>query len=402
MMKKLIHTPDGVKDIYGREFLKKTSLTEKINATISGYGYMNIQTPSFEFFDVFSKEIGTTPSNELYKFFDRDNNTLVLRADYTPGVARASAKYFMDELLPIRLTYSGNVFSNTSELQGKLKETSQSGAELIGDASAAADAEMIAMVINCLINSGLKDFQVTVGHAEYFKGICESAGIDSELEDELRSNIIGKNIFAVDELLKNLSLPDDTKKQIRMTAELYGSTDILDKAGKHVKNKRSTAAIDRLRELYQLLTVYGVEKYICFDLGMLSQYHYYTGIVFRAYTYGVGDAVAKGGRYDSLLGKFGKEAPAVGFVISIEDLMTAMQSQHTAFSEPVKSAILVYEPKSIAKAIAFAEDIRKNGGAIELIPSNGSDDFSSYISFGKEDLISDIYYANDNKIIKKK
>lgn len=401
MDKGLIHTPNGVRDIYGSEYFKKTSLIEKLSDAIKGFGYMNIETPSFEFFDVFGKEIGTNPSNELYKFFDRENNTLVLRSDFTPGVARAAAKYFMDESLPVRLTYSGNVFSNISALQGKLNETTQTGAELMGEPSAAADAEMIALTVECLKAAGLPEFQVTVGHADYFRGICDAAGIDEETENELRDYICGKNIFAIDALLKDREFSEDIKLQIRSIAGLFGGIEILDKAAKHAKNERSIAALDRLKELHGLLREYGVDKYVCFDLGMLSNYHYYTGIVFRAYTYGVGEAVAKGGRYDSLLEKFGKPSAAVGFVISIEELLNALNANHTGFSDMKKSAILVYEEKSLAKAISFASDIRKNGGQIELIPSNGTDDFEKYISFTKAGLVDEIYYACDNKIVKK-
>ena len=105
------------------------------------YGYHPIQTPTFEFFDIFGKEIGTTPSKELYKFFDREGNTLVLRPDMTPSIARAAAKYFMDEDMPIRLCYMGNTFINNSSYQGRLKESTQLGAELIGDSTVDADAD---------------------------------------------------------------------------------------------------------------------------------------------------------------------------------------------------------------------------------------------------------------------
>lgn len=402
MDNRLIHTPDGVRDIYGNEYIKRGVVADSIEKTIAGFGYMNIQTPSFEFFDVFSKEIGTNPSNELYKFFDRDNNTLVLRPDFTPSIARASAKYFVDEKQPIRLTYLGNVFKNISELQGKLKESTEVGAELIGEPSVAADAEMIALTVRCLLASGLKDFQITVGQVEYFKGICESAGIDEDTERALKVHITGKNSFAMEEILKELSIPEEYKRQIVDITSLFGGTEIFDRASKHTKNSRSLEAIESLKELYKLLCIYGVEKYVCFDLGMLSKYQYYTGIIFRAYTYGIGDAVAKGGRYDALLEKFGKKAAAIGFVISIDQLMVALKEQHIMVQSDKKNAILVYEPKSIGKAIDFAMSVRNEGGSIELIPSNGTDNFDEYISFNRDGLVDEIYYAADNKVIKKK
>lgn len=122
---------------------EKSKVSEEILGQIHSYGYEDIQTPAFEFFDVFSNEIGTTPSRELYKFFDKDGDTLALRPDFTPSIARCAAKYFMEDSTPLRLCYSGNTYTNNSNLQGKLKEMTEIGAELISDDSVYADAEEI-------------------------------------------------------------------------------------------------------------------------------------------------------------------------------------------------------------------------------------------------------------------
>ena len=168
MNRQLIHTPEGVRDIYGKEYAQKLLVEELIHKQLNLYGYQDIQTPVFEFFDVFSREIGTTPSRELYKFFDKEGNTLVLRPDFTPSMARCAAKYFMDKDTPIRLCYMGNTFTNTNSLQGKLKEVTQMGAELMGDGSVEADGEMIAMMTEALLHAGLKEFQVSIGQNRIF------------------------------------------------------------------------------------------------------------------------------------------------------------------------------------------------------------------------------------------
>ena len=157
MKKQLLHTPEGVRDIYNEECEKKLLLQSDLLGILKGYGYHPIQTPTFEFFDIFGKEIGTTPSKELYKFFDREGNTLVLRPDMTPSIARAAAKYFMDEDMPIRLCYMGNTFINNSSYQGRLKESTQLGAELIGDSTVDADAEILSMVVEhpCAVRAEL-------------------------------------------------------------------------------------------------------------------------------------------------------------------------------------------------------------------------------------------------------
>lgn len=367
MNQNLLHTPEGVRDIYGGEFAGKLKLEELIHGKIKSFGYQDIQTPSFEFFDVFSREIGTTPSKELYKFFDKEGNTLVLRPDFTPSMARCAAKYFMEETFPIRFCYVGNTFTNISSLQGKLCEATQMGAELIGDGSVEADAEMIAMLIECLKNAGLLQFQVTIGQADYFRGLCEAAGLSEETELALRENVSGKNIFGVEDLLKEQHIEEEYREAFLKITELFGTAEVLDRAEELVTNERSLRAVERLKQLYELLTVYGVQQYVSFDFGMLSKYHYYTGVTFRAYTYGVGDAIVKGGRYDNLLKTFGKDAPAVGFVVVIDDLMTAMASQKIVLPVEGKHAMVVYEKAAFEKALLRTSELRESGICVELM-----------------------------------
>lgn len=361
MSKKLLHTPEGVRDIYGREYAGKLYVEQKIHDTIISYGYEDIQTPTFEFFDVFSREIGTTPSRELYKFFDKEGNTLVLRPDFTPSIARCAAKYFMETQQPIRFCYLGNTFTNTSNLQGKLKEVTQIGAELISDDSVEADGEMISLVIEALKNTGLKQFQVSVGQVEYFKGICEEAGLDTEMEEQLREYISGKNYFAAEELLAQRNVPEPYRSTLLKAADLFGSIDSLKEARESVHNSRSLAAVDRLEAIYDVLRLYGVEEYVSFDLGMLSKYHYYTGIIFKAYTYGVGAPIVKGGRYDTLLRQFGKDAPAVGFAMVIDDVLEAVQYQKAPLPQGMEKKVLTYTAADYGQKLLKARESRRQG-----------------------------------------
>ena len=368
MSQQLLHTPEGVRDIYGREAAGKLSLEAGLREKIKSYGYEDIQTPTFEFFDVFSREVGTTPSRELYKFFDKEGNTLVLRPDFTPSIARCAAKYFMEEKVPIRLSYIGNTFTNTSNLQGKAKEVTQLGAELINDASVEADAEMISLVIEALKGTGLKKFQVSIGQVEYFKGICEEAGLDEETELDLRAFVSAKNYFAAQELLQERRVKEPYCSMLLKIADMFGDMCSLSEAKKLVRNKRSLDAIERLEKLYEVLKLYEVEDYISFDLGMLNKYHYYTGVIFRAYTYGVGDAVVKGGRYDALLSHFGKEAPAIGFVIVIDDILEALSRQKVEILLPPPKQVIAYTEENFAEKLKEARELRKQGQAAELVP----------------------------------
>lgn len=361
MSKRLLHTPEGVRDIYGKEYTGKLYVENKLHDIITSYGYEDIQTPTFEYFDVFSREIGTTPSKELYKFFDKEGNTLVLRPDFTPSIARCAAKYFLEAKEPIRFCYLGNTFTNTSNLQGKLKEVTQIGAELIGDDSVQADAEMISLVIEALKNTGLTRFQISVGQVEYFKGICQEAGLDVETEEQLREYISGKNYFAAEELLQQREVPEPFHSTLLKAADLFGSIDSLKTARESVHNSRSLAAIQRLESIYEILKLYGVEEYVSFDLGMLSKYHYYTGIIFKAFTYGVGAPIVKGGRYDTLLGQFGKDAPAIGFAMVTDDVLEAVQYQKAPLPQGVEKKVLTYTEEDYAEKLQEARESRRQG-----------------------------------------
>ena len=374
MSKGLVHTPEGVRDIYGDEKEKKTEVERLLRSRIQAYGYRELQTPTFEFFDVFSKEVGTTPSRELYKFFDKEGNTLVLRPDFTPSIARCAAKYFSKEEMPVRFFYQGNTFTNTSELQGKLKEVTQMGAELIGDDSVQADAEMIAMTIESLYHAGLSDFQISIGNAEYFKGICDEAGLDEDTELELRELISGKNYFGAEELLIDRHVPEKERELLLMTNELFGSIETLQDAKKKVSNSRSLKAIKRLEKVYQALCEYGVERYVSFDLTMLSKYNYYTGIIFKGYTYGVGDALVKGGRYDTLIGRFGKNTPAVGFMVVVDDLLLAMDRQKVMIAGADPIVTIYYEEDDFSEQLKKAKVLRAEGQKVALIRKEGRDD----------------------------
>lgn len=367
MRKKLVHTPEGVRDIYGTEYARKLTVEAIIQEKIRSYGYEDIQTPTFEYFDIFSRDIGTTPSRELYKFYDKEGETLVLRPDFTPSMARCAAKYFMEENIPIRFCYLGNTFINTSNLQGKLKEVTQMGAELIGDSSPEADAEVAALIIETLLQTGLRDFQLSIGTVDYFKGLCSEAGLEEETVLKLRDYIAGKNYFAAEELLLGCKVPEAKREKLLRVTDLFGSRETLNHAREMAQNPCSVEAIDRLCRLHDLLCEYGVEKYVSFDLGLLSKYDYYTGVIFKAYTYGVGDAVVTGGRYDNLLSQFGKDAPAIGFMIVVDDLLNAMSRQNISVAIPEAPLMLTYQPEEFREALKKAMKLRAEGKKVSLI-----------------------------------
>ena len=408
-MEKLLHTPEGVRDIYDNECKKKRKVLQKMHHVLSLYSYNDIETPTFEFFDIFNQDKGSAAANEMYKLFDRENNTLVLRPDMTPSIARCAAKYYDDEELPIRLCYQGNTFFNTPNHQGKLNEITQLGAELINDDSSAADAEVIATVIDCFLASGVKEFQIEIGEVDFFKGILKEANLNEKIGNEIRDYIHNKNFFGLESLIKELDLDEKIKKVLLSFDQLFGGCDMLEHAKSLVSNSLSIEAIERLEKVYKALSYSGYEKYVSIDFSLLSRNDYYTGVVIRGYTYGTGDAVVKGGRYNNLLKQYGKDAPANGFAFYKDDLMMAINRQKIEVHIDNSDSIILYEIDKQETAIRMANSLRKSGRKIELIRKSKKKPVEDYAAYGKKnhfsgmffltsDTLTDVYdFVSDNK-----
>lgn len=395
MRRQLLHTPEGVRDIYNGECEKKLKIQEELHRTLLQFGYHTIQTPTFEFFDVFNREIGTIPSKDLYKFFDREGKTLVLRPDITPSIARAAAMYFEEETMPIRLCYMGNIFINNSSYQGRLKESTQLGAELIGDNSIEADAEILAMTVESMKRAGLKEFQISVGHAEFFKGLAEAAGLSEEQEDELRELIANKNFFGVEEVIANLPMEEDLRQLFGLLDGFYDSPEQFAQAKQFAaKYERVAYALEHLSRLHEVLKSYQVEKYISYEMGAISDYHYYTGIIFAGYTFGSGEPVVKGGRYDKLLKYFGKDAPSIGFAIALDQLLAAVSRQKTENVEIIPRELILYTEGKEQKAIHTAKTRREQGAYVELQKMTTGKAKSDYEAYAKRMGITEITFMD--------
>lgn len=394
-MEQKLHTPEGVRDIYNRECEKKLAIQKKLGNVLHLYGYQDIQTPTFEYYDVFRKEIGSTSTRELYRFFDREGNILALRPDITPSVARAAATLFEAEDFPIRLCYVGNTFINHSSYQGRLKENTQLGAELIGVDSIEADAEMLAMVVDGLKQTGLTDFQVNVGHVDFIQSLMESTGLEEEEKEEIRTLINNRNYFGVEEILDNRGVKGSVKKAFQILPELMGGPEILEQASAIAPNVNARLAVTRLQQIYKLLKTYKAEDHVSFDLSMSGSYGYYSGIIFRAYTYGTGDAVVRGGRYDHLLEKFGKNTPSIGFAIIVDELMNALNRQKIE-PDPSHRNLIVYTEATANWAVSLAGNFRSRGRNIVLIKRDSEDERAKYEDYAKRSSIASLMYLRDD------
>ena len=370
MNRKIQHTPEGVRDILNGECRRKMALEQRIHEVFASFGCRDIETPSFEYFDVFGSTIGTTPSNELYKFFDRDGNTLVLRPDFTPSIARAASRYYSESSEPIRLCYHGNTFVNHSSYRGRLKENTQMGVELIGDGSAEADAEVVAMAIRTLLAAGLKEFQVSLGNVNFFRTLAESAGLDENTSADLLELIRNKNSFGVWQLLTKVEVDAAAASVFEKLPVLTGGREILDTASEMISHtsaaEKTGKVLARLSRVMDLLSVYGLDQYVSIDLGMTSQFMYYTGIIFRGYTYGTGEAIIKGGRYDGLLEQFGKCSASIGFVAEISGLMNALSRLGNREDGHNGTVLVLGLGEDAESAIRLTDSLRREGKCAEL------------------------------------
>ena len=245
---------------------------------------------------------------------------------------------------------------------------------------------MIALAIHLLLAAGLTEFQIDVGHVGFFKGLIEEAGMDEEKTQELRELIENKNFFGVEAMKDNPAL-------IRLP-KLFGSQDILKEAKRLTSNMEALTAITRLERLYEIIGEYGLQKYVTFDLGMLTQYDYYTGVIFRGYTYGTGDAVVKGGRYDTLLQKFGKDAASVGLAVAVDELLIALSRQKIDVDEGESVTMILYSGRMHSAALKKAKELREKGGCVQMNRMDSDQQLEAYKAYAKRFDIARILYFN--------
>ncbi len=398
MKNQMLHTPDGVRDIYNGECSRKLLLQERLHNVLLTYGYQDIQTPTFEFFNVFGREVGTTPSKDLYKFFDKEGNTLVLRPDFTPSIARSAARYYTEEDMPVKLCYMGNTFINSSDYQGRLKESTQCGVEMIGDSSVEADAEILAMVVDSLKAGGLKEFQISVGHARFFRGLVHAAGLSEESEEELRELISNKNFLGVEEFIGTLRLEENLRQLFLLLGSFETDAARLGEAKKHAVGYPDIgSAISELEQLDELLRDYGIERYISFELGINSSYQYYTGIIFFGYTFGTGEPVVRGGRYDRLLAHFGTDAPSIGFGIVVDQLMAALARQGIRLEGKEDTLLLAYTKAHSREAVARATLLRGRGQRVKTVLMDGARTREDYLAYAKKNHLVQVEFMDGDK-----
>ncbi len=357
-MTALLETPYGTQDFLPNDAASKRIIEQKIFELFAAFGYEEVVTPTMEYLETLTTSSGRAIEPHLFKMFDRNNRTLALRHEMTTPIARLTVSRLKNSPRPIKLSYNSNVFRFRSNQPGRQCEFYQAGVELLGTSNAFADAEIIALAAQALKVSGLEDFKICLGQVDFASGLMEQNNLPPDLQAEIKAAIERHDIVA----LENLPVNDSLKK----IPKLQGGKEILSAAQAIAQNERSRRALDNLSEIYRLLETYGVADKITFDLGLIRDFEYYTGMVFEAYAAGVGYSLAGGGRYDNMLKDFGFECPATGFALGIERILSARKNQGIAENVRAKDFYLSYATGHEDAAIKKADELRASGKVVEV------------------------------------
>jgi ATP phosphoribosyltransferase regulatory subunit len=355
-----LHTPDGVSDFLGGECERKRAAERAIAGVFAAYGYREAQSPTFEYFDVYGS--GGTADERVFRFIDRDGAVLALRPDMTPACLRIAATRYAAADAPFRLSYIAETFRRGEDYHGKRREITQAGAELIGATGESAFAEMITVSVESLISAGLTDFRLDMGSARFFRALLAELGLDGERGRELQSYILSGDFVAAGNLTESIDAPSGPKQLMRSLPLFIGGSEALERAAALVTGSEAMAALAALSETKRRVDLYGMGKYVGFDLSMIGALDYYTGIIWNAYAPGAAAAVLFGGQYDGLSARFGANYPAVGFAINVNTLLDSLGA-----APSVADVLLVAADADCAdEAILAAKELRRGGARAQL------------------------------------
>lgn len=314
--------PHGVQDLFGLPAARRARLEEILARNHEAWGYQRIVPPTFEHYETLALEAGRL-AEEMYRFLDRDGQVLALRPDMTIPTARIVGTKLADRPLPLRLYYSGSVFRYEEPQAGRQREFTQAGVELIGAAGPLADAEVVALAVEGLRQAGLEAFSITLSHTGYVRGVVAELGLDAEAEEEARRAIHLKDRHLIGQILGR-SRNGAAARALELLPDLAGGPEVLEVARASAPNPEARGAAAELLATWQALEPYGVQPWLTIDVGEAQGMDYYTGISFEGFARGLGYPLLSGGRYDQMVGHFGRPLPAVGYAIGLERALLAL------------------------------------------------------------------------------
>jgi len=321
--------PEGVEDINSIQYGEIEKMQGIIGEVFKKLQYKQIQTPTFEFYDLFAGIDMAIDKDQMYKIIDTNGKILVLRPDATIPIARMVATNYETLNESLKFMYFTNVFRSADFRAGGKREFIQAGIEYFGNAGSEADAEVIITAIQVLTACGFDQIKVELGDANFFNGLMMALGedIDKETKNEIRVLVESKNSPGLANLLDNLTMDDRYKNVLLQLPFLYGDmVKITELAEKLSLNSMMLESVEDVRHICGQIQAKGLEKYIYADMGLVNHLDYYSGMIFKIYLQNTGQIVGSGGRYDGLMHKFGKKIPATGFGLNMDVLFDALQS----------------------------------------------------------------------------
>ncbi len=326
--------PQGVATFLPVAAEEKRAVEETAFAVFAERGYREIIPPTFEYLDVLAPGLDAELIEKSYKVVDRaTGRILVMRPDVTAQIARMVAMGMMDQPLPLRLCYSTNVFRYEPEHAGRDREIFQIGVELIGPKGTAADVEPIMVAAECLRRLGITAFTIAIGQGAFFNALLRRTGVSESVQRSLREAAARKDVSRMEALLRSAGVRGRAAKALLAVPELFGGYEMLEAAARLApRSEDCRRSLARLREVWERMTAAGVGDHLLLDMGEIRRMEYYTGLVFDIYADGLGAEVGGGGRYDHLIGRFGREVPSTGFAFDLDRLLQlrAVQSGRTA------------------------------------------------------------------------
>lgn len=377
----MFEKPIGMRDTLPQLYEAKNQIRQTMKAELKLWGYQSIETPTLEYYDT----VGVASAildQQLFKLLDQRGNTLVLRPDMTAPIARLAASSLKDVSTPLRLAYDTNVFRAQHDEGGRPAEFEQIGIELIGDETSSADGEVIALMIAALKKAGLGHFKIAIGHVGYVNALLLEIVGNEHRTDTLRRFLYEKNYVGYRQHVKNLSLSSIDKSRLLQLLNLRGDFSKLENAKELVTSIEGKKALLELEKLWGVLDSYGITDYVKLDLNLVMHMSYYTGPVFEGYSNNLGTPIASGGRYDELLQKFNRPAPATGFGIRLDLLVRALGIN----VEPTPITCIIYSNERRKDAIELAQAKRNEGIAVILQDLTGVKDVDQF-SQDYEDVI---------------
>lgn len=355
--------PPGLGDILPEAAARLFSLREQLLTTLARWGYRPLLPPFLEYAEVFVRAL-VDPGEEvsLHKLLDRTTgHILAIRPDFTPQVARAAATRFAGVALPLRLCYEGPVVRHVPAQRGRSRQLQQVGAELLGVVDPEADAETIALVIECLQATGLREFKVDVGQVEFFKGILNGIELPGGAVERLKDCVARKDVSELEHLLEGLELSDAKKRLLAELPLLAGGGEVLDRAAALVESDHSRNALENLSQVVEFVEHYGLTDSLTIDLGELRGVDYHTGVLFEAFVHHLGSPLCKGGRYDGLVARFGEDLPATGFSLDLAAIMEALRIEGGARTPTCEGALIVNVEADRTRALRLTRRLREAG-----------------------------------------